>query len=225
MRQTNVEMLVYAAQHASLVETSTASVLGSGGYSVGDLWPSLSRLHCYYDERSLLFNQPSGLVYFFSDDLKSGFGALISPDGPLSFLSHQAANGLIPIAYHSRQEYWGRVPLHAALAAGCTSIEVNVWLSENELLVGYTPETLVRGQNLRSLYLDPLLRMLRENNTPSFNLPSDGNIDDDTAGVFPNEPSQTLVLPINFNSDGERLWPHLIEHLEPLREGGYLTFF
>lgn len=150
---------------------------------------------------------------------------MILPDGPLSFPSHQATNGLIPIAYQSRQEYWGRVPLHAALAAGCTSIEVNVWLSENELLVGYTPETLVRGQNLRSLYLDPLLRLLRENNTPSFNLPSDGNIDDDTAGVFPNEPSQTLVLLINFNSDGERLWPRLIEHLEPLREGGYLTFF
>jgi len=144
---------------------------------------------------------------------------LILPD------AHRATHGVIPIAYHSCQEYWGRVPLHAALAAGCTSIEANVWLSENELLVGYIPETLVRGQNLRSLYLDPLLRILRENNTPSFNLPSDGNIDEGDTGVLPNEPSQTLVLLINFNSDGERLWTHLIEHLEPLREGGYLSFF
>ncbi|KAJ6073300.1 hypothetical protein N7467_011385 [Penicillium canescens] len=167
-----------------------------------------------------------GLVYLFPDDLKSGFGAMILPDGLLSFLSHRPTHDMIPIACHSRQEYWGRVPLHVTLAAGCTGIESNVWLSENELLVGYTPETLVRGQNLRTLYLDPLLRMLRENNTRSLNLPSDGTIDeDDAAGVFPNEPSQSLVLLINFNSDGERLWPRLIEHLEPLREGGYLTFF
>lgn len=34
---------------------------------------------------------------------------------------------------------------------------------------------------------------------------------------------QTLVLLIDFKADGERLWPYLVEQLEPLRRAVYLT--
>lgn len=50
-------------------------------------------------------------------------------------------------------------------------------------------------------------------------------VDDDAVGVFVGNPSQTLVLLVDFKSDGESLWPVLMEQLQPLRESGYLSHF
>lgn len=116
--------------------------------------------------------------------------------------------------------------MHSALSAGCISVEADVYLSNNELLVGHTRYTLARGQNLPSLYLDPLLRMLQEHNTGSINFSSnDLIVQDNVAGVFATDPSQSLVLVIDFKLDGEHIWPHLVQNLDPLREAGFLTHF
>jgi hypothetical protein len=47
----------------------------------------------------------------------------------------------------------------------------------------------------------------------------------DLAGVFAHDPSQTLVLLIDFKNDGNDTWPYLVQQLAPLREAGYLTYF
>lgn len=41
-------------------------------------------------------------------------------------------------------------------------------------------------------------------------------------GIFPTNPSQTLILLIDFKS-GEHQWEYLMDALSPLREGGYLS--
>jgi hypothetical protein len=48
---------------------------------------------------------------------------------------------------------------------------------------------------------------------------------DDIVGVFANDPKQTLVLLIDFKSDGESLWSLLSDALTPIRDRGYLTHF
>ncbi|KAJ5610657.1 hypothetical protein N7510_007376 [Penicillium lagena] len=165
-----------------------------------------------------------GLVHVFPDDLDTALDAWMFPGGRPSVFSHWTTHGVVPVACHSHNDYWRHVPLLSALAAGCISVEADVYLSGNELLVGHTRHTLARGQNLRNLYLAPLLKMLQEHNTGSINLsPDEDSINDDIAGVFANDPTQTLVLVVDFKRDGERIWPHLVEQLEPLREAGYLT--
>ena len=47
----------------------------------------------------------------------------------------------------------------------------------------------------------------------------------DVVGVFSNDPAQTLVLLIDFKADGDLIWPHLVEQLQPLRQGGFLSYF
>ena len=46
---------------------------------------------------------------------------------------------IVPKKCHSHNDYWRPVPLYSALAAGCTSVEADVWLAENgELLVSHS---------------------------------------------------------------------------------------
>lgn len=161
----------------------------------------------------------------FPDDLDSALDGWVFPGGPPSIFSHWTTHRVIPVSCHSHNDYWRAVPLHSALAAGCISVEADVYLSGNELLVGHTRHTLARGQNLRTLYLDPLLRMLQEHNTASIDVtPDDGMGHGNIAGVFANDPTQSLILVIDFKYDGEHIWPHLVQQLAPLREAGYLTY-
>lgn len=44
-------------------------------------------------------------------------------------------------------------------------------------------------------------------------------------GVFVTDPNQTLVLLIDFKEYPDLLWPILMNHLQPLRQKGYLTHF
>ena len=141
-----------------------------------------------------------------------------------------------PVPCHSHNDYWRRVPLYSALTAGCISIEADVWLDGDgdELRVGHTPQTVLRGHSLRSLYLNPLLEMLQSHNSLPDNITEPGEsslsctgseCDRDVVGVFANDPKQSLVLLIDFKAEGERIWPHLVEQLQPLRENGFLSYF
>lgn len=154
----------------------------------------------------------------------------IFPGQRPSLFSDWLTHGVVPIACHSHNDYWRRVPLFSALAVGCTSVEADIWLDGDELRVGHTMRTVLPNQSLRSLYIDPLLDILEQHN-PASNISiseTESSIEiNDIApvGIFVTEPNQTLVLLIDFKSSPELLWPILMNHLEPLRQKGYLTHF
>ncbi|KAJ5803222.1 uncharacterized protein N7503_005672 [Penicillium pulvis] len=129
---------------------------------------------------------------------------------------------IIPFGCHSHNDYWRRVPLYSALQAGCIGIEADVWLFDNELYVGHTTTSLTSRRTLRSMYVDPLVRILeRQNPISSFQR----FISQPPHGVFDTDPSQTLILLIDFKTDGAATWPVVASHLAPLRDRGYLTHF
>ncbi|ORY03211.1 PLC-like phosphodiesterase [Clohesyomyces aquaticus] len=128
-----------------------------------------------------------------------------------------------PIMCHSHNDYWRRVPLFQALHYGCTGVEADVWLFDNELFVGHNTMSLTRNRTFRSLYVDPLVRILDQQNTINeFSSPSPNNTKN---GVFDEDPSQTLVLLVDFKNSGEDIYPVVAEQLSALREKGYLAYF
>ncbi|KAL5337765.1 PLC-like phosphodiesterase [Aspergillus crustosus] len=129
---------------------------------------------------------------------------------------------IFPVRCHSHNDYWRRVPLYSALEAGCVSVEADVWLFDDELYVGHSRSSLTSSRTLKSMYVDPLMKILRRQNPvthfhPKRDLPRNG--------VFDTDPSQTLVLLIDFKTDGEETWNEVVTQLGPLRESGYLTYY
>nr|WP_323445518.1 phosphatidylinositol-specific phospholipase C/glycerophosphodiester phosphodiesterase family protein [Streptomyces sp. YSPA8] len=64
---------------------------------------------------------------------------------------------------HAHNDYLHPRPLHDALSHGFTSVEADIFLVDGELLVAHTPAELDPARTLRSLYLEPLLARVREN--------------------------------------------------------------
>jgi hypothetical protein len=65
-------------------------------------------------------------------------------------------------AAHSHNDGERDVPLFGALELGIASVEADVWLVDDELLVAHDPEGLAPELTLRSLYLDPLREQVGE---------------------------------------------------------------
>ncbi|KAJ5587071.1 RRNA biogenesis protein RRP5 [Penicillium hispanicum] len=129
---------------------------------------------------------------------------------------------IIPVGCHSHNDYWRRVPLYSALEVGCIGVEADVWLFDDELYVGHTKTSLTSRRTLRSMYVDPLVRILdHQNPTTSFQR----SISRPPHGVFDTDPEQTLILLIDFKTDGAATWPAVVKQLAPLRDRGYLTYF
>ncbi len=125
-----------------------------------------------------------------------------------------------PIPCHSHNDYWRVVPLYSAIAAGCIGVEADIWLYEDELYVGHSTASLTRNRTLNSLYINPMLDILsRQNPTTPFHPQADVT----PAGVFDTDPSQPLVLLLDFKTSGEALWPHVMSALQSFRERNYLT--
>lgn len=103
-------------------------------------------------------------------------------------------------------------------------MEADIWLENDLLRVGHTRHTVLRGQTLHSLYLNPLLEMLKQHNRHLNESVPISASQAEVVGIFAIDPTQTLVLLIDFK-DGEHLWDYLLEQLRPLRENGYLSFF
>lgn len=129
---------------------------------------------------------------------------------------------IIPVKCHSHNDYWRRVPLYSALEAGCVGVEADVWLFEDELFVGHSISSLTPSRTLRSMYIDPLMTILHRQN-PITRFHSD--LDEPRNGIFDTEPSQSLILLIDFKTDGEATWDHVFSQLAPLRENDYLTYY
>jgi hypothetical protein len=121
----------------------------------------------------------------------------------------------IPVTCSSHNAHGHPVLVQSAISSGCMTFEMTLFPAGNDLLIGPNPEILSRELNLRSLYIDPLLRILRDHNEK----------EDKLLGVSATGYTQTLVLLMNFDADPERAWSSLLPHLDPLREAGFLTYF
>ncbi|KAF2964460.1 hypothetical protein GQX73_g9119 [Xylaria multiplex] len=127
-----------------------------------------------------------------------------------------------PVPCHSHNDYWRRVPLFSALRAGCTGVEADVWLFDNdsELYVGHDRAALTPYRTFESLYVNPLVEILSRNNpqTPFYNGSSTHR------GVFNTNPDQTLVLLVDLKTDGAKTFAQVQAQLEPLRAENWLTY-
>jgi hypothetical protein len=74
--------------------------------------------------------------------------------------------GITPVPCHSHNDYWRKAPLFDALQAGCTSIEADIWLAnddeggQGDLYVGHSKRSLSKKRTLQSLYIKPLTELL-----------------------------------------------------------------
>ncbi|CAF9925445.1 Altered inheritance of mitochondria protein 6 [Imshaugia aleurites] len=140
---------------------------------------------------------------------------------------------IIPIPCHSHNDYWRKVPLYDALAAGCTGVEADVWLTNNDLLVGHSTGSLTSARSLTSLYIDPLISILAHQNPPltfqntTTSTPQSNSTTNSASlnGVFEINPATSLTLLIDVKSNGTSTFPVILQQLEPLRSRGYLTYF
>ena len=129
---------------------------------------------------------------------------------------------VVPNPCHSHNDYLQKVPLYDALAAGCTGIEADAWLQDDNLLIGHEEDLLSEDKTLQSLYIDPLVEILTYQNDPSSN-PQDGNGDGAPVGIFNTDPKTSVVLMIDIKSDGGTTFGAVQSALEPLRSKGWLT--
>ncbi|KAK2071411.1 hypothetical protein P8C59_005839 [Phyllachora maydis] len=172
----------------------------------------------------------SGLVAACAAVLVAAQSSIPLSSGLQSILAEEAASvraayptnltqGIVPKGFHSHNDYWRRVPFWSALAAGATSIEADVWLYNGTLYVGHDESALSPSRTLDSLYLQPLLQVLRAQN-PASPFVAGGPTRN---GVFDTAPGQTLHLFIDVKTDGPTTWPQVVGALGPLRRAGYLT--
>lgn len=143
--------------------------------------------------------------------------------------------GVIPVECHSHNDYWHRVPLYEGLAAGCISTEADIWPiitsdGQKELLVGHSSKSLNPARTLRSLYLNPLAEILRnQNSIPSNNLtissPAESASSIMPIGVFSMAPAVSLILLLDFKTYESPTLATISSQLEDLRSQGWLTYW
>ncbi|KAK0778118.1 Altered inheritance of mitochondria protein 6 [Friedmanniomyces endolithicus] len=130
-----------------------------------------------------------------------------------------ATRDVLPIPCHSHNDYWRHVPLFDAISWGCTGVEADVWLFDEELYIGHNLASLTRNRTFQSLYVNPLVDLLDRMNPQTDFVNASGH------GVFDTDPSQTLVLLVDFKTHGPEAFPVVSRQLEALRSKGYLTFW
>lgn len=115
--------------------------------------------------------------------------------------------------------------MFSALETGCIGVEADVWHFDGDLYVAHTHGSMQPGRTLQSMYIDPLLRLLREANSRDV-APSSSSSSYSSStpqGLYAAHPSQTVVLLVDIKADAERAWPVLLQQLEPLRREGWLS--
>jgi hypothetical protein len=106
---------------------------------------------------------------------------------------------------HSHNDYNRDRPLLDALACGFCSVEADIFLVDGRILVAHDFEDVTPENNLRDLYLDPLLARCRQHK----------------GRIYPDGPPVTLLIDIKDN--GERTWTALKKVLRDYEE--MLTIF
>ncbi|TVY44195.1 Altered inheritance of mitochondria protein-like protein [Lachnellula occidentalis] len=154
-----------------------------------------------------------------------------APSDSLRLLSpwpQDFSRDITPIHIHSHNDYHRKVPLFEALAVGCVGIEADIWVRHdgngNEvLLVGHSSKSLTAQRTLNSLYLDPLLQILDNQN--KLGAYEDPQKQTRPVGIFETHPNESVVLLLDFKSSSTSLFPGVLAALEPLRNKGYLTTY
>lgn len=130
-----------------------------------------------------------------------------------------ATRDVIPIPCHSHNDYWRRVPLFDAIHWGCTGVEADVWLFDEELYVGHNTAALTANRTFRNLYINPLVTLLDKMNPETEFGKTTGH------GVFDEDPSQSLTLLVDFKTGGHDTFPYVHAQLDALRQKDYLTYW
>ncbi|CAK4030038.1 Altered inheritance of mitochondria 6 [Lecanosticta acicola] len=130
-----------------------------------------------------------------------------------------ATRDVIPIPCHSHNDYWRRVPLFDAIHWGCTGVEADVWLFDQELYVGHNTAALTKNRTFQHLYVNPLVDLLDKMNPDTEFGKTTGH------GVFDEDPERSLVLLVDFKTGGHDTFPFLYKQLSALREKDYLTYW
>ncbi|MFD7446187.1 phosphatidylinositol-specific phospholipase C/glycerophosphodiester phosphodiesterase family protein [Streptomyces sp. NPDC059909] len=123
--------------------------------------------------------------------------------GGLAAPSYAASAGAAPAPLaraHAHNDYEHANPLNDALSHGFSSVEADIWLVGDELLIGHDKEDLVPGRTLESLYLDPLMKRVKANH---------GEVNDGY--------SNSLQLLIDIKTPGAEAYKVLCEHLKSYR--------
>jgi len=141
--------------------------------------------------------------------------------GPLYTYPTDLTQGIVPKALHSHNDYWRPLPFYSALAVGAVSVEADVWLYNNTLHVGHEQSALTPARTFDSLYIQPILDVLRRQNPNSTFLTSGPTKN----GVFDTASTQTLYLFVDVKTAGPTTWPAVVKALQPLRAAGYLTTY
>lgn len=128
--------------------------------------------------------------------------------------------GIVPKPFHSHNDYWRDIPFYSGLSHGSISTEADVWLIDGVLYVGHEPSALTPARTLDSLYIQPILSTLhRQNPDTAFSQPGEQN------GVFDTSSAQTLYFFIDIKTGSLETWPAVLQALEPLRSGDWLTTY
>jgi len=106
--------------------------------------------------------------------LVSGCGSSASTEGP------------VPLRRaHAHNDYEHDRPLYDALDHGFTSVEADVHLVDDQLLVAHDPDEVEEGKTLQSLYLDPLRERVEANG----------------GSVYPDGPQVTLLVDVKTEAE------------------------
>ena len=101
-------------------------------------------------------------------------------------LHPQAVRAPVPLLQaHAHNDYWHERPLLDALENGFTSIEADIFLIDDQLLVAHDKENVRPDRTLESLYLQPLWNKVRKNG----------------GRVYPGWPTLTLLIDIKSDAD------------------------
>jgi hypothetical protein len=161
----------------------------------------------------------AGSVRVPNDPFDIRFGKQIDRNSPSIWDADRQSfiQNAIPVPVHSHNDYLLRIPLFEALGSGCISFEADVHFRNGQLFVGHTSSSLQRNATLRSMYLEPLQRMLESRNARMAN--------DAWRGIFNRAPQQTVVLLIDHKTSGPETFAELYTELQPLRDLDYLTYW
>ncbi|KAL8689835.1 MAG: hypothetical protein Q9218_004580 [Villophora microphyllina] len=133
-------------------------------------------------------------------------------------------HSITPIPCHSHNDGQRQIPLYDALSIGCISIEADIWLQDGDLLVGHSQNRLTPSRTLQSLYLQPLISILTNQNH-LLNLSATKASIEPIFGIYTTNPAVSLVLLIDIKSNGIGTLQVLNDQLTPLRDSGLLSYF
>lgn len=134
-------------------------------------------------------------------------------------LANFSTEGIRPLSCLSHNDESRAVPLFTGLSYGCLAVEADIWLRENELLVGHDADSLQPDQTLNHMYLEPIRNIL-EGRTGQ----------PEVRGRIYKEqmPSQAFVLMLDFKSQGSDrsdTLKALQSALHPLMQADLLTYY